>query len=227
VTDNNTTKFGGDLSWKGIEITNPGGAVIIEGPNTLTLGAAGIDAATAEKSLSLKAPLILGADQLWRFNGKTLFHNFGDTNTTITNGGHTLTIENGTVQISGNLTGAGSLTRSGDNSQTIIRGICSYTGGTTIESGVFTIGTGTIGGDGEISPSSLVSGSSRGTLRFWRTDDFSFPNTITGDIKVEKRGPGIVTLTGRNDFSGTATVLEGELVNKESASTPTGSGKTP
>ncbi len=76
VTAANTSQLGGNLSWQGISITNPGGAVTIQGAaNTLTLGFAGINMNSATVDLTISSGLILGGaqSQLWNVaSGRTL-----------------------------------------------------------------------------------------------------------------------------------------------------------
>lgn len=61
VTSANSTSLGANLTWRGIQITNPSGPVTIGGANTLTLGTAGIDMSAAEQNLSIDSNLTLAA----------------------------------------------------------------------------------------------------------------------------------------------------------------------
>jgi autotransporter-associated beta strand protein len=67
VTGANTVSLGGDLSFLGIKIANPGGAVTINAGNTLTLGTAGIDMTTATQDFTINSGLGLGGAQTWDF----------------------------------------------------------------------------------------------------------------------------------------------------------------
>lgn len=78
VAGGNTVGLGADASWQGIQILNPGGLVTINGANTLSLGASGIDMSAASADLTL-APTAGGtsisciADQTWNIgSGRTL-----------------------------------------------------------------------------------------------------------------------------------------------------------
>src|SRR5258707_390104 len=74
VTGANTVSMGADLSWQGLVIANPGGAVTISSGNTLTLGRAGIDmsAATQNCTNAIGLSLLAGA-QVWSVQtGRTL-----------------------------------------------------------------------------------------------------------------------------------------------------------
>ena len=57
VTGDNAVSLGADLSWAGIRIANPGGAVTVGAGNTLTLGASGIDMGSATTNLTISAGL--------------------------------------------------------------------------------------------------------------------------------------------------------------------------
>ena len=56
---NTTASLGADLSWLGIKIVGPGGAVTLNPGNTLTVGASGIDLSAATKDLVLNCGLAL------------------------------------------------------------------------------------------------------------------------------------------------------------------------
>ena len=79
VTAANTVALGDNLSWSGICVTNPGGAVAITTGNTLTLGASGIDMSGATANLAVSSGLTLGSgDQVWNVaTGRTLTLNTG------------------------------------------------------------------------------------------------------------------------------------------------------
>ncbi|MCW1922918.1 autotransporter-associated beta strand repeat-containing protein [Luteolibacter arcticus] len=65
VTAANSTLLGADLSWDGILISNPAGPVTISGPNTLSLGASGIDLSTADQNLTINSAVALTTGQSW------------------------------------------------------------------------------------------------------------------------------------------------------------------
>ncbi|RYD69879.1 MAG: hypothetical protein EOP84_27640, partial [Verrucomicrobiaceae bacterium] len=79
VTGTNAVSLGADLNWKGIIITNPGGAVTINGSNTLTLGSSGIDMSSATQDLAIGLGLTIGrGSQVWNLaSGRTLTLNTG------------------------------------------------------------------------------------------------------------------------------------------------------
>ena len=61
----NSPVLGGDVSWLGVKVVGPGGAVTIGDGNTLTLGASGVDLSTATQSLTLSCGVTLQGRQNW------------------------------------------------------------------------------------------------------------------------------------------------------------------
>jgi autotransporter-associated beta strand protein len=116
VTGANTAAIGGNLSWLGILITNPGGLVTINGTTgrTLTLGTSGINMSAATQNLTLNCALILGGSQIWDVTSNRLISATG-----VIGGGGTLS-KNGLGTIS-------------------LTGVNTYTGGTVINGGVVQI----------------------------------------------------------------------------------------
>jgi autotransporter-associated beta strand protein len=124
-----------------IQVVDPAGAVSIVG-NDFTLGSGGIDMSAATQDLTISSSLTLAAEQSWTVaNGKTL-----TISGTIDNGGFLLTITGlGNTSISGVISGAGGLTKSGAGTLTMGAGFTA-TGGTTTTSGNYIIHTFTTGG---------------------------------------------------------------------------------
>jgi autotransporter-associated beta strand protein len=75
----NSTALGAPLSWQGIQISNPGGAVSIAGADTLTLGTAGIDMSGSSQDLTIGTNLALASGgQTWNVaSSRTLNLNTG------------------------------------------------------------------------------------------------------------------------------------------------------
>ena len=59
VTSANTVLLGGNLSWSGVRIANPGGLVTISAGNTLTLDTGGVDLTAATQDLTANCALSL------------------------------------------------------------------------------------------------------------------------------------------------------------------------
>lgn len=76
VTGANATSIGGNISWLGLRLANPGGLVTVgttAEANVLTLGSSGIDMSTATQNLLINGSLTAGANQTWAVpGGRTL-----------------------------------------------------------------------------------------------------------------------------------------------------------
>jgi len=96
---NATNLLGANTYWGGVRVANPAVPLQISAGSTLTNGAFGIDMGQATTSLTLNAPVFLGANQSWVVaNGQTLNVNgvvSGTNLLTLNNGGTT----NGTITI--------------------------------------------------------------------------------------------------------------------------------
>ena len=102
--------LGANMNWAALILQNPPGAITINGPQTLTLGAGGINLSNATVNLTLNHPAVLAANQAW----------------TITN--NQVLTANGVISGAGNLTvnGAGTLVFAAANN---------YSGATTVNAG--------------------------------------------------------------------------------------------
>ncbi len=126
VNSPNTTDLGADLTWAGIAIENPNGLVTINGTHTLTLGAATVDidmgAATAD--LTLNCPLALDADHSWSVAASR------------------------TLTLGGQVSGAFGVTKVGIGTAVLSSGANSYTGDTSVTTGVLKLGASNVIPDG-------------------------------------------------------------------------------
>ena len=84
-----------------------------------------------------------------------------------------------------------------------------YTGPTTISSGILMIGQGNPGEPGQI-VSSVVNNS--GMLIFNRVEDLTYAGAINGTGTLEKQGAGKLTLTGTHTYTGATVVSAGTLL---------------
>ncbi len=179
-----TLVFNGDNTYAGGTAIN-GGAVQIS--SDANMGAAsgplGIDGGTLHSTgnISMNRATTIGAG-----------------NATIeTDAGTTLTQQ-------GNITGAGALTKTGDGAL-VLTGTGTYTGGTTITSGLLQLG------DGGTSGSIVGDVSNNGTLAFNRSDAFVFDDVISGTGNVRQIGTGLTVLNKQSAYSGATSVVAGTL----------------
>jgi fibronectin-binding autotransporter adhesin len=105
---------------------------------------------------------------------------------------------------SGDISGAGSLTKQGAGTLTL-SGNNSYTGGTTISDGTLQVGAG--GTTGSIAGSVLNSAA----LVFNRSDASAYSGSISGSGALTKQGSGTLTLSGINFYTGGTMISDGVL----------------
>lgn len=84
-----------------------------------------------------------------------------------------------------------------------------YTGQTTISSGILMIGQGNVGNPGSIVSSVVNNG---GSLVFNRVEDLAYAGAINGTGTVIKQGAGRLILTGVHTYTGFTTVSAGTLL---------------
>ncbi|WP_273793909.1 autotransporter outer membrane beta-barrel domain-containing protein, partial [Brucella anthropi] len=99
-------------------------------------------------------------------------------------------------------TGRGTLILTADNS---------YVGGTTISGGVLQLGNGGVAGSIQGGINTGVDASHKGTLAINRSGTVSISNVVSGTGNVLIDGPGELTLTGANTYSGGTTISQGVL----------------
>src|SRR5207302_1949410 len=108
------------------------------------------------------------------------------------------------------ISGAGGITVANSPSATVrLVSDNTYTGATTISSGILMIGQGGAGEPGSIA--SIVVNNS-GTFVFNRVEDVTYAGTISGSGAMTKQAAGKLTLTGTNTYTGATTVTAGTLL---------------
>ena len=176
VQVNNNAALGGNLSWAGILILDPGTSVVITtnvNGNILTLGASGVDMSLATNNLTLNNATVLGAAQTWN----------------VASG---LTLTAGAA-----VSGAGALTKSG-NGTVVLSAANTYSSGTTINGGVVQAGNGTALGTGAVTNNGA-------TLRVRTTTSMTNPLNFNGTVTIDCANViGNEGLIGA--WSGTATI---------------------
>ena len=194
-------------------VLNPSANLTVAGSNPLTLaGAISGDGALTKNGAST---LILSADNSYA-GGMTI--NAGTLQ--VGNGGATGSVgtgpvldnaalvfnRSGTVTVPGAITGTGNLTQVGVAGGTLVlTGANTYSGGTTIASGILQLGndgaTGSIIGDV----------TNNVDLAFDHSNIFTFAGVISGPGGVAQIGSGTTILTADNPYTGGTTVSAGTL----------------
>jgi autotransporter-associated beta strand protein len=108
------------------------------------------------------------------------------------------------------ISGAGGITVANSPNATLrLVSANTYTGPTTISSGILMIGQGNPGDPGSI-VSSVVNNSA--TLVFNRVEDLTYAGAINGTGSMTKQGAGRLLLTGTHTYTGVTTVSAGTLL---------------
>jgi fibronectin-binding autotransporter adhesin len=154
ATNQGNMTLGSSMSVGGIVVNDTTPIVLNSDGNTLTLGSGGvtINSTSGNPTVTLNAPLTLGAGQTW---------NTSSTNPLTIGGnlamGANLTLAgSGPINLSGTLSGTGGLTLTGSNA-VILNGTATYTGATTVNSGTLTYsGSGSITSSSNLTVAAVV-----------------------------------------------------------------------
>ncbi|WP_322518365.1 autotransporter-associated beta strand repeat-containing protein [Rhodopseudomonas palustris] len=110
----------------------------------------------------------------------------------------------GTYTFDGAISGTGGVSKAG-NGIVVLTGTNTYTGGTTISAGILQVGGG--GSTGSITGDIINNGS----LRFKRSDAYTFGGAISGRGAILQDGDGVTILTGTNTYTGNTAISRGKL----------------
>lgn len=203
-----------DISFNGAIISSGSGSVTQAGTGVVTLGGAntytdgtffnsGILAVAADQNLGdASGPLGFDGGTL-RFDAA--FDLASSRAITLGAGGGTIDTQSFTTTASQAIGGEGGLTKSG-NGALVLTGDSDYQGGTTIEAGTLQLGNGGESG-------SIVGGIfNNGSLVFFRSDDITQADEITGDGELVKLGDNTLTITGVHSYTGNTQLREGQLL---------------
>lgn len=108
------------------------------------------------------------------------------------------------IGIGTGLDGIGGLTKQGSGTL-VLSGANTYSGGTTITAGILQIG------DGGTTGSIVGDVTNNATLRFNRSDAFTYAGHVSGTGSLTQQGSGSLTLTGTHSYTGGTTLLAGTL----------------
>jgi len=248
---NTTPTLAGSFSVLGLDFSAATTSYTLSATSgSLTIGSSGISD-TSGAAQTISAPLILGTAQSWTASPSTASLAF-TVSGTVNNGGNLLTLTGtGTAAaISGAISGAGGVTKSGLGTWTL-SGLNTYTGTTTVSAGSLNVtqalpsanavivdgGTLTFTANQTVSSLSGAGGTiafTAGTkvLTVAQAGDTSYAGAITGTaVSLAKSGAGTLTLSGANTYTGGTSITGGtvNLIGSLSSATNTvtiGSGAT-
>jgi autotransporter-associated beta strand protein len=234
-TQSNALALSGTLSGTG-GLTKIGSGTLTLAGSNLYGGGTALNAGT----LAVGSNSALGTGDLTFASGTTLqaaANGLSLANAMTLNGTNTVDTQANALTLSGNIGGSGGLTKIGAGTLTL-SGPSTYTGATNVNAGTlqagvanafaplsaFTIGSGaTLDLNGFEQNVGSVAGAGAVTLGaatlFTGSDNTSttFSGTISGSGGLTKIGPGTLTLSGTNTYSG-PTMIAGGLINFNAAS---------
>ena len=179
----------------------------ISGTGTLTKLGAGTTTLTGANTYSGATSVLAGTLQIGS-GGTTGALGTG----AVTNAGTLTFNRSDALTVDNAISGAGAVRQAGSG-VTTFSGNNTYTGTTTISAGTLQIGNG--GTAGSLGTGAVANS---GTLTFNRSDAITVGNTISGSGMLIQAGPGTLTLTANNTYSG-GTVIEGGSLNVGSGGT--------
>jgi autotransporter-associated beta strand protein len=205
--NNATTTFSGVISGDGGLVKTGAGTMTLSGVNTYT-GTTTVSGGTLALGVAnaLSNATAVTVDTTLNVNGfnQEIGSLAGSGNVNLGAAAFTTGTNNASTIFSGVIADGGSLIKSGTGTMTLT-GANTYTGGTTINTGILQIGnggaTGSIAGDV----------ANNATLAFNRSDTLTLGGVISGAGALQQNGTGTLVLTGANTYTGTTTINSGTL----------------
>ncbi len=197
---NTNGTYSGMLSGSGALVKTGSGIVTLSGASSYTGDttiSAGVLAVSADNNLG-------SAGNTLNLDGGTLRYDMGfssarDMVIGASNG--TLNTNGFDSTVSGAISGAGALTKSGSG-KLILSGLNTYAGGTTVSAGTLAGTTASLQGN-------IVNNAA---LWFEQNGNGSYADVISGSGSLNKAGTGTVVLSGANTYTGNTAVSAGKLV---------------
>jgi autotransporter-associated beta strand protein len=200
ITNSNTFSGGTVLSGGLLNINNAKAL----GTGALTIGGGSIDNASG-------GPITLaGNSQNWTGSFVFLGSNLLNTGTgaVAVSNGPTVTVNAGTLNVGGAMSGNSALTKDGNGLLVLTAGNV-FTGPTTISNGILQLGTGQSGMDGALNATSGMTNNA--VLVFNVAGNQTAAYSIGGSGSLTKLGSGNVALSNANTFTGPTSVNAGIL----------------
>ncbi len=194
-------------------VAGSSGTLTLQGTaaNRAVLETSGLTAGLGTVNLTLDGALLRATD-----NNGTFFSGFDGQDLTLGANGLAVDTDVYNIFVSPRFVGSGALIKDGAGAL-VLSGDNTYTGGTTINAGSLQLGVG--GTTGSI----LGDVVNNGDLSFYRSDAVGFGGLISGSGSVTQFGPGTLTLTGTNSYTGATNVSnDGTLLINGDQSAATG-----
>ena len=192
------------------------GTLLLSGTNTYT-GYTNIDAGKVQVTGTLSSSTTVDNEGVFDVDStNTVASVFGSGNVELASGITLTTGDTNNRTISGVVSGAGNLVKTGSGTLTL-SGTNTYTGTTTISTGTLTV-SGLLGSGTH--SSNIINNS---TLNYTSSSNQNLSGVISGTGLLTQNGSGTLTLSDLNTYSGTTTINSGTI----SISLDTGLGTAP
>jgi fibronectin-binding autotransporter adhesin len=202
------TFSGGTISGPGSLTKFGGSTLVLDNPSATWAGGTTVNSGTLQLGVGGSNGLLPGI--------------LGTPSSVTVNAGATLKFLRGSNKsFFDNISGQGGVVIANANNATVrLVSDNTYTGGTTISSGVLMIGQGNPN-----QPGSIVGDvTNNASLVFNKVEDLAYTGSISGSGTVTKQAAGKLTLTGSSTYGGGTTVSAGTLLANNATGSATGAG---